>query len=212
MILLNVNFAELGSNAFEIIILLLVIAGIAYFIGRYGRVAQKEYDLSLKEKENIQKKMLELSEKYKDISERHLSVQQDVENENLRNARLKRELQGISKKLGILEEELSQCKKEKKQIVPTATQAEVLEKIKMRSSTVDFERIGKASFDDKDHLQEIKGIGQFIEEKLNALGIYKYNQIAKFTSDDEETVNKVIEFFPGRVKRDDWKGQAKKLM
>ena len=63
----------------------------------------------------------------------------------------------------------------------------------------------------KDDLQIIKGIGPFIEEKLNALGIYMFIQIARMTPELEEEVNVAIEFFPGRVKRDQWVKQAKEL-
>jgi len=63
----------------------------------------------------------------------------------------------------------------------------------------------------KDDLQTIKGIGPFIEEKLNALGIYMFVQIARMTPELEEEVNVAIEFFPGRVKRDEWVKQAKEL-
>ena len=63
----------------------------------------------------------------------------------------------------------------------------------------------------KDDLQIIKGIGPFIEEKLNALGIYMFVQIARMTPKLEEEVNVAIEFFPGRVKRDEWVKQAKEL-
>jgi len=63
----------------------------------------------------------------------------------------------------------------------------------------------------KDDLQVIKGIGPFIEEKLNALGIYMFVQIARMTPELEEEVNVAIEFFPGRVKRDEWVKQAKEL-
>jgi hypothetical protein len=63
----------------------------------------------------------------------------------------------------------------------------------------------------KDDLQVIKGIGPFIEEKLNALGIYMFVQIARMTPKLEEEVNIAIEFFPGRVKRDEWVKQASEL-
>ena len=68
-----------------------------------------------------------------------------------------------------------------------------------------------ASVTSKDDLQVIKGIGPFIEEKLYALGIYTFEQISKMTAKIEEEVNVAIEFFPGRVKRDEWAKQAKKL-
>ena len=63
----------------------------------------------------------------------------------------------------------------------------------------------------KDDLQVIKGIGPFIEEKLNALGITTYRQIANMDAKLEQQVNEAIEFFPGRVKRDQWAKQAKTL-
>ena len=61
----------------------------------------------------------------------------------------------------------------------------------------------------KDDLQRTKGIGPFIEEKLNALGIYTFMQISKMDEELEDQVNIAIEFFPGRVKRDKWVNQAK---
>ena len=87
--------------------------------------------------------------------------------------------------------------------------AEELERVAKKAEKIDFATIGVASATDKDNLQELKGIGPFIEEKLNALGIYKFEQIAKMTSDIEDEVNIAIEFFPGRVKRDQWVKQAK---
>ena len=80
-----------------------------------------------------------------------------------------------------------------------------------RSKTIDFSILGVAKASDKDDLQVIKGIGPFIEEKLNALGIYTFLQVSKMTPKLETDVNKAIEFFPGRVKRDEWANQAKKL-
>ena len=64
----------------------------------------------------------------------------------------------------------------------------------------------------KDDLQVIKGVGPFLEEKLNALGITTYQQLANMNDKLEEQVNEAIEFFPGRVKRDQWVDQAKVLL
>tara|TARA_B100000214_G_scaffold176339_1_gene126797 strand:- start:220 stop:1401 length:1182 start_codon:yes stop_codon:yes gene_type:complete len=87
--------------------------------------------------------------------------------------------------------------------------AEELERVAKKAEKIDFATIGVASASDKDNLQDLKGIGPFLEEKLNALGIYKFEQIAKMTSEIEDEVNVAIEFFPGRVKRDEWVKQAK---
>ena len=64
----------------------------------------------------------------------------------------------------------------------------------------------------RDDLQTIKGIGPFIEEKLNALGITTFRQVANMDSGLEDQVNEAIEFFPGRVRRDEWARQAGELL
>ncbi len=113
-------------------------------------------------------------------------------------------LKEIEKLKGSLSDQKSKTKKAESEV-------DVLKRIKAKASLIDFNRIGKGDAKKKDNLQEISGIGPFIEKKLNALGIYQYKQIANFDADDIEKVNDAIEFFPGRVKRDDWVGQAKIL-
>ena len=76
---------------------------------------------------------------------------------------------------------------------------------------LDFSNFGKASKEDKDDLKKISGVGPFIEKKLNSIGIFNFEQISKFSEKDIESVTNLIEFFPGRISRDDWRGQAKKL-
>jgi predicted flap endonuclease-1-like 5' DNA nuclease len=78
--------------------------------------------------------------------------------------------------------------------------------------SLDFETIGKGSLETKDDLKLIKGIGPNIEEKLNEVGIYNYTQISNFTSKDIEDLTELIKFFPGRIERDNWVGQAYKLL
>ena len=76
---------------------------------------------------------------------------------------------------------------------------------------LDFNSFGRASETDKDDLKKISGVGPFIEKKLNSIGIYTFQQISKFSKKDIETVTSLIQFFPGRIERDDWRGQALKL-
>ena len=64
----------------------------------------------------------------------------------------------------------------------------------------------------KDDLKKINGIGPAIEGKLNGIGIYNFNQISKFKSDDIIKITEQIKFFPGKIERDDWVGQAIKLL
>lgn len=78
-------------------------------------------------------------------------------------------------------------------------------------SELNFANFGIATEDEKDDLKKISGVGPFIEKKLNSIGIYTFNQISKFKDSDIETVTQLIEFFPGRILRDDWRGQAEVL-
>ncbi|MCU0346329.1 MAG: helix-hairpin-helix domain-containing protein [Saprospiraceae bacterium] len=71
--------------------------------------------------------------------------------------------------------------------------------------------IPTATADQRDDLTEIKGIGSFLEKKLNALGIFTYAQVAALDANLMDKLTTAIEFFPGRIERDDWVGQAQRL-
>ena len=90
-------------------------------------------------------------------------------------------------------------------------QAEELERVAQKAGGIDFDVLGVATVSEADDLQKIKGIGPFIAQKLFALGIYTFKQVGNMTPEIEEEVNVAIEFFPGRVKRDEWAKQAKEL-
>ena len=76
---------------------------------------------------------------------------------------------------------------------------------------LNFASFGQADESQKDDLKKISGVGPFIEKKLNSIGIYTFDQISKFTKDDIDTVTQLIQFFPGRIERDNWKDQATKF-
>lgn len=88
------------------------------------------------------------------------------------------------------------------------TEAAVLNRIASRAGEVNFDRIGRATAAEADDLKDIVGIGPFLERKLHSLGIYTFRQIANFTKEDVDTVNGIIEFFPGRIERDNWVEQS----
>ncbi|AZQ44404.1 hypothetical protein [Nonlabens ponticola] len=81
----------------------------------------------------------------------------------------------------------------------------------MIENQIDFESIGTGNAADKDDLQQITGIGPFVEEKLNAIGIYNFSQLARMSDEDINAIAALIEFFPGRIQRDEWKEQAQAL-
>jgi predicted flap endonuclease-1-like 5' DNA nuclease len=61
------------------------------------------------------------------------------------------------------------------------------------------------------NLTLIKGIGLWIEERLNILDIYTFEQIGRLTPKDVEVITEILEITPGRIDRDKWVTQAQKL-
>ncbi len=61
-----------------------------------------------------------------------------------------------------------------------------------------------------DDLKMISGVGPKIEATLNGLGIYTFEQIAKWKKAEREWVDTYLKF-SGRIERDDWVKQAKAL-
>jgi predicted flap endonuclease-1-like 5' DNA nuclease len=84
--------------------------------------------------------------------------------------------------------------------------------IAQRKHLLDYKSFGTATEAEKDDLKMISGIGPFIEERLHALDIYTFRQISKFTAKDIDTINDAIEYFSGRIERDEWVAQAKELV
>lgn len=97
-------------------------------------------------------------------------------------------------------------------VVPRTDEEAVLIRIQSRSKALDFERIGYAGPDDADNLQFIEGINPMVGRRLHAAGMYRFNQLAHLTPDDVYLLNEILEFFPGRIQRDNWVGQAKTLL
>jgi predicted flap endonuclease-1-like 5' DNA nuclease len=61
-----------------------------------------------------------------------------------------------------------------------------------------------------DDLKLISGVGPKLEQTLNELGVWHFDQVAAFTKADIEWVDARLRF-KGRIERDDWMSQAKTL-
>ncbi len=108
------------------------------------------------------------------------------------------------------------CRNKKEDVAITAAPiastetvtAEVEEKVAVDDS---WKPLGLSSRPvDADELKRIKGIGAVIEKTLNELGIYKFEQIADWSSDNVAWVENFLAF-PGRIDREDWINQANTL-
>ncbi|WP_299191158.1 50S ribosomal protein L21 [uncultured Litoreibacter sp.] len=67
-----------------------------------------------------------------------------------------------------------------------------------------------AAKSDADDLTQISGVGPVIVKKLNDLGVTTFAQIAAWSKEDIAAMDEKLNF-KGRIDRDDWLKQAKKL-
>lgn len=75
---------------------------------------------------------------------------------------------------------------------------------------LNFEIIGLAN-GKKDDLTKIEGIGPYVQQRLNEIGIFNLEQISNLRSTDIVVITELIDFFPERIERDNWVEQARKL-
>ena len=62
-----------------------------------------------------------------------------------------------------------------------------------------------------DDLKQIAGIGPKLEQLLHANGIFNFGQIADWHDTDIQAMDELLPAFHGRIEREDWVGQARKL-
>ena len=172
---------------------------------------------------------------YKSIYEKKLEVIENEKHElNNRIVNLDSEIFKLKKNLNDKDEETEHLKLEIKALKALHAEAvqetddmtlknirneqllyekdEALVNIAQRKHLLDYKSFGIASESEKDDLKMISGIGPFIEERLHALDIYTFLQISKFTPQDIDTINDAIEYFSGRIERDEWVAQALELV
>ena len=96
--------------------------------------------------------------------------------------------------------------------VERAEKIELSEEELAKNQSTLMEKLGAVDASDADDLKVISGIGPKLEGVLNSIGIYKYEQVSKMTSEEYNLLDSITKTFPGRAERDNWAQQAKDLM
>ena len=65
--------------------------------------------------------------------------------------------------------------------------------------------------DAEDDLSQIKGLGPKLVEQLRGLGVTRFAQIAAWDDAEIDRIDAQLGRFQGRIRRDDWPGQARLL-
>jgi NADH-quinone oxidoreductase subunit E len=107
---------------------------------------------------------------------------------------------------------VKQAEEAKKAAKPAAKKAEADKPAPVAAEVEEQapETLGAAREGGADDLKKIKGVGPKLEETLNALGFYHFDQIAKWTEAEIAWVDNRLKF-KGRIQRDGWIDQAKTL-
>lgn len=180
---------------------------IGWFLHRYLytrnlRILQARYNEQTHKYNQLQNELMSLRAQAKESEKQHLDLLAKLRT-------LKSEKEKLEHASRDAQSPPTAVRPPKARVPQEEPEATTLARIQARATELDFDQIGLASFDEKDDLKQIKGIGPFLEKKLHSLGIYTFRQIANFTEELEDKVNDVIEFFPGRIRRDEWVKQAK---
>ena len=154
----------------------------------------------------------ELKKKISSIKERHNASLRNKKTKDIESliTEMKPEIIKVVKETQeqLIEEQIPKPKEiEASKTVPEKTRTSYITYTKNKPE-LNFENFGTASSNEKTDLTKINGIGPYIEERLNEIGIYNFDQISKFTFEDIRAITELIDFFPGRIERDDWVGQA----
>ncbi len=196
-------------EAILIIISLLLVSAIIGYVTAwlYTRFIHK------KNKEALESKIEEHEDQIDKLTVRNSRLENDLEEKNKELEQQKNEVKNLRKLNTKAENEtgriaLKNAKNEQK----ISEQDEALLQIAKRKHFLDYNSFGTATIAEKDDLQMISGIGPFIEERLHAIDIYSFKQISKFTAKDIEKINIAIEYFAGRIERDEWVAQARELI
>lgn len=174
-----------------------------------AQVADKEHEVHTLQQE-LNHAKAQVQQKDRDLDDCH----QQVDTYKAQGNNWQTKVQAQENEIIALKKSLADIQKEEepKALSKEDKKEQELAKIRERARSFDYSNMGMARKEDRDDLKIISGIGPFIEEKLNALEIYTFDQIARFNEQDIEQVTDAIEFFPGRIQRDHWIDQATELV
>jgi predicted flap endonuclease-1-like 5' DNA nuclease len=144
------------------------------------------------DKEHLEKKLAEIESHPKEKKDNASELEAKLVQASLNNIKYNQEIATLKEEIEALKARFIQ---EKSAPISTVTKPTFL-----------MQPEGKA-----DNLQLIKGIGKKLEKVLNELGIFHFSQIASWNENEVAWVNNHLAF-SGRIEREAWIEQARKLL
>ena len=146
------------------------------------------------------------------------SLEQELQQYQRRYENLKSETDTIRSTAEQLKEELEK-ERAREVLLKVDSRVEEIEEVQQKNQTVTPDdtpeltpsRFTPATWQTRNDLTLISGIGPGIQKKLYELGIYSFQQISELTPQDIDSVAASLKVFRGRIGRDNWIGQAAAL-
>ena len=180
------------------------------------RLTIEASDAIIKAKEEVEKAKEEVEEANKRAEEEETEAEEarliaEMEEEEAKEAKAeadaaKRKLDEAVRKAEMAGKNVEQFSEE---IEKEKREGLILERIGQRRGSLDWGKIG-ANFQgkDPDDLTMINGIDEFMQRRLNSLGIFNYEQISNFDSEISKEINDSLELLPGKIEELAWIQQA----
>jgi predicted flap endonuclease-1-like 5' DNA nuclease len=152
-----------------------------------------------------------------DIEERYSRVQREHASCSTQFGGMQGRLQARDDELENLAQQLTAATREREH------QAQETEQLRQRLTDVESAYEERAKRDGapewlrstpdgpSDDLTTIRGLGPVTQERLNALGVFHFSQLAQMTAENASWIALRIHIVPGRLMRDRWAEQAQML-
>ncbi len=192
----------------QIVIFLLVAAALGFVIGwvTHGARRQRHGAAGLEDDPDRLRAELAAAREAQGRLETSLAELRELADSRDARARgLEQALESGRERIARLEQELSEARGAGSDAPATAPAAPMAELVQGTPPPALVAPEG-----DPDDLKKISGIGPGIEKTLHGLGIYHFRQIAQLTPDNVAWIDQRLRF-RGRIEREDWIGQARKL-
>ena len=147
------------------------------------------------------------------------SLEQELQQYQRRYENLKTETDTIRSTAEQLKEELEKERAREVLLKVDSRVEEIAEAVQQKNQTLTPDdtpeltpsRFTPATWQTRNDLTLISGIGPGIQKKLYELGIYSFQQISELTPQDIDRVAAALKVLKGRIGRDNWIGQAAAL-
>ncbi|MGI9234802.1 MAG: hypothetical protein ACR2RD_14305 [Woeseiaceae bacterium] len=114
------------------------------------------------------------------------------------------DLAPVDRRLTAIEAELGNLGK---RLVAQSTQERAPRKTRRKEPRI----LSAALYGKKDNLKMISGVGPKLENLLNKNGVFYFWQVADWNARDIDIIDERLDAFKGRIARDNWVSQAKRL-